>query len=43
MSGIVCDNRMPMMFNVTVYKTVIRPVLMYRSKPVHRDRLIQTC
>ena len=28
-SEIVCDKRMPIMLTAAVYKTVIRPVLMY--------------
>ena len=31
-SGIVCDKRMPTVLKAAVYKTVIRPVLMYGSE-----------
>ena len=32
MLGIVCDQRMPITLKVAVYKTIIRPGLMYGSE-----------
>ena len=41
MSGIVCDKRMPIMLKAAVYKTVVRPVLMYGSETWARRKADQ--